>query len=107
MDELLGLFGTPGGTAALATPGGLAMLILMVALPRALNGPGGSTREGRRWIFRIYGGLAVFLIVVSCALVLARAYSDHAVQKRSVPIIQRPIGDARIPPPVQHSQRGN
>ena len=32
---------------------------------------------------------------------------QDAAGKRQAGRIQRPIGDARIPPPVQHSQRGN
>ena len=32
---------------------------------------------------------------------------QDAASKRQAVRIQRPIGDARIPPPVQHSQRGN
>ena len=71
------------------------------------------------WLVARVGYLAgsplAFWIAVAAELgffLLAAGVSGYvlwqdAAGKRQAVRIQRPIGDARIPPPVQHSQRGN
>lgn len=95
MDYLLELAGLPGGMAFVASPFGLAA-VLLIKLPGAIASEKGGTRGQREQLIRIYGWSAVGLIVVGCLLLGVKTYAEYrtatrAPQEATQTGLQRPL----------------